>query len=129
MVLADDNSIGFGEAFLLFLIFIPLIMIWVFALFDIFRRDDMGGGMKALWVIIVILMPFFGTLIYLLFRPAGATLEERAMLDAQSREFVAQYSPTTQSPADQLKILSDLHDAGKLTDAEFEAQKAKVLGG
>ncbi len=40
---------------------------------DIFRRDDIGGGSKALWVACVILLPFFGTLIYLIARPSGAT--------------------------------------------------------
>jgi hypothetical protein len=39
----------FWETFFLLLIFLPLIMIWVFALLDVFRRDDLGGGWKALW--------------------------------------------------------------------------------
>jgi hypothetical protein len=120
-----DSSIGFGEAFLLFLIWIPMIMIWAFALFDIFRRDDLSGGVRALWVVIVILVPFFGTLVYLLFRQPGGTPEERAEIDAASRQFVAKYEGT--SPENRLKIISDLHDAGKLTDEEFATQKAKIL--
>ena len=50
----------FWENFFLLLIFLPLAMIWVFALIDIFRRDDIGGVSKALWVVVVILVPFFG---------------------------------------------------------------------
>src|SRR5262245_4077821 len=53
-----DDSLGFWEAFFLLLIWIPLVLIWIFALVDIFRRDDIGGGAKALWVIVVILLPF-----------------------------------------------------------------------
>jgi uncharacterized membrane protein YdbT with pleckstrin-like domain len=34
-----------------------------------------------------------------------------------------------ESPASQLATLSRLHDEGKLTDAEFEAEKRKLLGG
>jgi hypothetical protein len=117
---------SFWENFFLFLIFLPLVMIWAFALVDIFRRDDMGGGSKALWVACVILVPFFGTLIYLITRPAGATPEERTAMDEASREFVARYSPS--DTAQQLQTLSDLHDRGKLTDAEFAAEKARVLG-
>ena len=49
----------FWENFFLLLIFLPLAMIWVFALMDIFRRDDIGGGWKAVWVACVILVPFF----------------------------------------------------------------------
>ena len=95
MVLAND----FWENFFLFLIFLPLAMVWAFALLDIFRRDDMGGGLKALWVATVILVPFLGTLMYLLFRRPGATPQEREMLDQQSRDFVQKYSPSRLSPS------------------------------
>ena len=118
---------GFWDTFFLLLIFIPLIMIWVFALFDIFRRDDLKGWLKALWVVVIILLPFFGTLIYLLFRPAGATEAEREAMDQASRDFVRQYSSDA-SPTDQLKTLSELHDAGKISDEEFAKGKAKVIG-
>jgi hypothetical protein len=123
MVLAND----FWENFFLFLIFLPLAMVWAFALLDIFRRDDMGGGLKALWVACVILVPFLGTLMYLLFRRPGATPQEREMMDQASRDFVAKYSPT--DTASQLQTLSELHDRGKLTDDEFAAEKARLLGG
>src|SRR3954447_8453381 len=125
MVLADD-SLSFWNFFWLLLIYIPLLLVWGFALVDIFRRDDMSGWLKALWVACVILVPFLGTLIYLLFRPAGATAQERQMIDQSSRDFVERYSPS--NTAEQLKTISDLHDRGKLTDAEFAAEKSRVLG-
>jgi Phospholipase_D-nuclease N-terminal/Short C-terminal domain len=116
----------FWETFFLFLIFLPLLMIWAFALVDIFRRDDMGGLAKALWVLVIFLLPFIGTLIYLIVRPAAATKDERIAIDQASREFVAKYSPDDR--AAQLKTLSDLHDRGKLTDEEFAAEKARITG-
>jgi Phospholipase_D-nuclease N-terminal/Short C-terminal domain len=122
MVLAD-----FWESFFLFLIFLPLALLWAFALVDIFRRDDIGGGWKAVWVACVILVPFLGTLIYLITRPPGATEDERVAIEAASRDFVAKYSPDDR--AGQLQTLADLHDRGKLTDAEFDAEKGRVLGG
>ena len=115
----------FWDVFWLLLIFIPLLLIWGFALVDIFRRDDMPGWLKALWVICVVLAPFFGTLIYLLFRRPGATAAERQAMDQASREFVAKYSPNDH--AQQLAMLSDLHDRGKLTDGEFAAEKARLM--
>lgn len=115
----------FWNFFFLLLIYIPLIMIWSFALVDIFRRDDIGGGSKALWVVVVILLPFVGTLIYLIVRPAGATAVERQALDAASRDFVERYSPD--SKAQQLAVLADLQERGKLTEEEFAAEKARVL--
>lgn len=116
----------FWETFFLFLIFLPLAMIWGFALLDVFRRDDIGGLSKALWVLVIFLVPFFGTLIYLITRPPGVTKEERGAIDEASRDFVARYAPD--SSAGELKVLADLHDRGKLTDAEFAAEKARVVG-
>lgn len=116
----------FWETFFLFLIFLPLALIWAGALLDIFRRDDMGGFSKALWVATVILVPFFGTLIYLIARPVGATPEEREMIEDASRQSVSRSAPD--DSASQLSVLADLHDRGKLTDQEFAAEKARVLG-
>jgi len=115
----------FWETFFLFLLFLPLAMMWGFALVDIFRRDDLGGFSKALWVTCVILVPFFGTLIYLVARPAGVTEAERVALDEANRDFVARYTPT--SGASELATLADLHDRGKLTDTEFAAEKSRLL--
>jgi hypothetical protein len=116
----------FWETFFLLLIFVPLAMIWAFALVDIFRRDDIGGGSKALWLACVVLVPFFGTLVYMLARPAGATKDERRLIEEANRDFVAAYSPN--GTAGQLQVLADLHDRGKLSDEEFAAEKARVLG-
>ena len=115
----------FWESFFLFMLFLPLAMIWGMALLDIFHRDDMGGWSKALWVACVILVPFFGTLIYLVTRPRGVTPEERAMISGQDGSGV-QYTPS--SELSDLSALADLHDRGKLTDSEFAAEKARVLG-
>jgi hypothetical protein len=106
----------FWDTLFLFLILVPLAMLWAFALVDIFRRDDMEGGWKAIWVLCVILVPFFGTLVYLVFRKPGASFEKAANA---SRE---------QDTTALLKTLADLHDKGKLTDEEFAAEKARVLG-
>jgi hypothetical protein len=104
----------FWETFFLLLIFVPLAMIWAFALVDIFRRDDLGGAMKALWVAVVFLIPFLGTLIYLVVRPAGPAAAKRATL--------------SDGRTQQLQALADLHDRGKITDEEFAAEKARLLG-
>jgi len=111
----------FLENFFLLLIFLPLVMVWAFALVDIFRREDMGGGSKALWVFCVIVLPFLGTMLYLILRPSQAARGERAR---------ARYSANDQ-PSDsviELAALADLHDRGKLTDAEYATEKARVLG-
>jgi Phospholipase_D-nuclease N-terminal len=68
----------FWDWFFIFLIYVPLVMLWAFTLLDIFRREDLHGGGKALWVAVVFLLPFFGTLIYLVARPPGPGWKERA---------------------------------------------------
>jgi hypothetical protein len=118
--------VKFWDVFFILLIYIPLLLIWSSALIDIFRRDDMTGGHKALWVATVILLPFIGTLMYLILRQPGATAQERKQIDLASREFVQRYSPD--STAQQIKLLADLQDRGKLTPEEFSAEKARLLG-
>ena len=117
----------FWNSFFLLLIYIPLIMVWGFAVLDIFRRDDIHGGSKALWLVVVIFLPFIGTLIYLIMRQPGSTPEERQALADAQRDYVA-HAPAG-SPVEQIKVLSDLHDRGKLSDSEFESEKARILQG
>ena len=68
----------FLEILIILFIFIPLIMIWVFALVDLFGRADLGGGAKVLWLLLIIFLPLFGALIYFLTRPTPAEEEIRA---------------------------------------------------
>jgi Short C-terminal domain/Phospholipase_D-nuclease N-terminal len=112
--------------FFLFFIWI-WILITIFA--DIFRSHDMGGWAKAGWTIFVIVLPFLGVLIYLIAR--GKSMQERATQRAaqQEQEFrgYVQEAAAGSSSADQLSKLADLKEQGVLTDAEFEAEKAKIL--
>jgi hypothetical protein len=111
----------------IFLFFIWIwILIVVFA--DIFRSHDMGGWAKALWVIFIVILPFLGVLVYLIAR--GGKMQERQARDAVQAQqdfntYVQQVAGS--SSADQLSKLADLKSQGVLTDAEFEAEKAKVL--
>jgi hypothetical protein len=111
--------------FFLFIIWIWLL-IAVFA--DIFRSDISGWG-KAGWTIFVIVVPLLGVLIYLIAN--GDKMRERSMEKAaaqqQAQNDYIRDAAGTETTADQLNTLSNLHDAGKLTDGEFAAQKAKLL--
>lgn len=113
-------------------IFLFVIWIWILiAIFgDIFRSEDMGGGAKALWTIFVIVIPFLGILIYLIAR--GGKMQERSLQQAQRQKeaFDAQVKQAAGASgnADELAKLADLKAKGVLTDAEFQTQKAKLLG-
>jgi ABC-type multidrug transport system fused ATPase/permease subunit len=120
----------FGTMLGLFVFFIWFwLLIVIFG--DIFRSRDMGGWAKALWVIFVIVLPFLGILVYLIAR--GGKMHERAAQQAEEQQkafdsYVKQAAGTSGSSADELAKLADLKQQGVLTDSEFEAQKAKLLG-
>jgi hypothetical protein len=50
---------------------ILFLIMWVRALMDVFRRQDLSGGAKAGWAIIMLLVPFIGILLYTMLRPAN----------------------------------------------------------
>ncbi len=121
--------------FFLTMLYFFLFVIWIWLLImvfvDIFRSHDMGGLAKALWVIFVIILPFLGVFVYLIAR--GSKMHERAAAEAaqQQKAFDAYVKETAgtagTSTADQLAKLADLKTQGVITDAEFEAQKSKIL--
>jgi ABC-type multidrug transport system fused ATPase/permease subunit len=122
------------DAFLTMLYFF-LFIIWIWLLImvfmDIFRSHDIGGLAKALWVIFVIIVPYLGVFVYLIAR--GSKMHERAASDAAQQQkafdqYVRQAAGTPGADtASQLSKLADLKSQGVLTDAEFEAQKSKIL--
>lgn len=115
-------------------VFVFILWIWlliaVFA--DIFRSHDLGGLAKALWIILLIVLPYLGVLIYLIAR--GGSMHERAAVQAQHQQQAfdayvkhAAGSAGGTSSVDQLAKLAELKAQGAITDAEFEGQKAKIL--
>jgi len=114
--------------FFLFIVWIWLLIV-IFA--DIFRSQDIGGFAKALWVIFIIILPFLGVFVYLIAR--GGKMQEHAVQQAKDqdqamRAYIQDVNATSGGgTADQLAKLNDLKNQGVLTDAEFEAQKAKLL--
>src|ERR1700689_249124 len=122
------------DAFLTMLYFF-LFIIWIWLLItvfmDVFRSHDMSGWAKALWVIIIIILPFLGVFVYLIAR--GGKMHERAAEQAaQQQKAFDQYvrqaaGAQGDDTASQLSKLADLKSSGVLTDAEFEAQKSKIL--
>jgi ABC-type multidrug transport system fused ATPase/permease subunit len=112
-------------------IFAFVIYIWLLiAIFsDIFRSSDLSGGTKALWVLFVFIIPLVGILVYLIAR--GDKMHERAARQAQQQQeafdsYVKEAAGSS-GTTDELAKLADLKEKGVLNEAEFEAQKAKLL--
>ena len=103
------------------------LLITIFA--DIFRRHDIGGGKKALWVIFVIIVPFVGVLIYLIAESKGMA-DRQAQLQQQARTQTDEYIKTvaeSADPAGQIAQAKQLLDSGAINQQEFDALKQKAL--
>src|SRR3954467_4130273 len=86
--------------------FFWFLFIWMFiAVFsDIFRRNDIHGGAKAGWIILIVLLPFLGILIYMIARPK-MTAQDKEMLEGYSE---AQRRATGFSAADEIAKAQEL---------------------
>ncbi len=103
------------------------LLITIFA--DLFRRQDIGGGKKALWVIFVIIIPFVGVLIYLIAESNGMA-DRQAELQQQARSQTDEYIKTvaeSADPAGQIAQAKQLLDSGAINQQEFDALKQKAL--
>jgi ABC-type multidrug transport system fused ATPase/permease subunit len=132
MILADSYPLL--EVFWTMVIFFAFIA-WFWMLFavlaDIFRRHDISGWGKTLWIIFVIVLPFLGVFIYLIAEHEGMT--ERSIKQQQAaQEQTDQYvrSVVAQAdPAEQIAKGKQLLDSGAITQAEFDQMKQKALAG
>ena len=130
---AASTNWGLGEV-LLTMLYFTCLFIWIWlaisVFIDIFRSHDMGGFAKALWLLFIVVVPFLGVLVYLLARGHKMQEHQVAAAKASQEQFSAYVKETAgagESSAEQLTKLAALHDSGKLSDAEFDAQKAKIL--
>ena len=123
-MLATDWSFG-SVLWAMVVFFFWFMLIWMFiAVFaDIFRRDDIHGGAKAGWILLIFIVPFIGILIYMIARPKMTAQDQRMLAEAQEQQRRLQ----GYSAADEIDKLAKLRDEGKITAEEYEAQKAKAL--
>jgi putative oligomerization/nucleic acid binding protein len=116
-----------------FLIFIWVAWFWLLVSIgvDIFRRDDIPGGMKALWLVFIIFVPFLGVLIYLVTQ--SQSMAERSAQHAnRQRQAMDDYIRATATgggggAGTEIEKAKALLDNGAITQAEFDTIKAKAL--
>ena len=104
------------------------LLITVFS--DLFRRHDTSGFTKVIWIIFVIVLPFLGVFIYLIVNNQGMQERNIAQANAQKAQFDDYVRSTAGSgggSAAEIEKAKALLDSGTITQAEFDAIKAKAL--
>ncbi|WP_426566785.1 SHOCT domain-containing protein [Angustibacter sp. McL0619] len=128
----NNITTDFGDVLLWsfwFFIWIAALMVWFRCLFDMFSDSSLSGWGKAGWAILLIFVPWFGALIYLIVR--GRSMNERQVAELQRRraaqdDYIKQVAAPS-GPTEQIANAKSLLDSGTITQAEFDALKAKAL--
>ncbi|HUO69646.1 MAG TPA: SHOCT domain-containing protein [Solirubrobacteraceae bacterium] len=130
MVIASSYPfLGILWSMLIFFALVIWIWIAITVFIDLFRRDDVGGWAKALWVIFIVIVPFLGVLIYLIAYHQGmAERRNKEVQQAQVQfdEYVRQTAGSG-GAASEIEKAKGLLDSGAITQAEFDAIKTKAL--
>ena len=120
---------GVFGSMVIFFIWIAWFMLLFRVFGDLFRRKDIGGGHKVLWTIFVILVPFLGVFIYLIANSHGMadrTNQDIQAQQAQMDDYVKSVAGSGGAAAE-IERAKGLLDTGAITQAEFDAIKAKAL--
>ncbi len=129
MLAYDYPILGIFWSMLMFFIWIAWLMVLFNVIIDIFRSSINGFG-KAAWILVVVLMPLLGVLIYLLAN--GDDMQDRQVSRMQAQQsdmdsYIRNTASSSSGVAEELSKLGELQAGGIITAEEFAAQKAKLL--
>lgn len=114
--------------FLMDVITIFIFVVWIWLLIsvfsDLFRRHDISGWGKAIWVIALIVFPYISVFVYLISQGRGIA-ERNAPAAQQARDDLR--SVVGFSAADEIDKLDRLKKAGSISDAEYGRLRAKLV--
>ena len=120
-----------GWFIFIFFAFMAYLMVIFNVIGDLFRDDTVSGWVKALWIIALIFLPFLTLLVYLIARGKGmaerSAREAGEMQKAQDAYIKSVAGGSAASPADEIAKAKALLDAGTITQAEYDALKARAL--
>ena len=129
MILADYPFLGVLWSMLVFFVWVAWFMLLFKIVGDVFRRRDIGGGMKTLWLLFVLFVPFLGVFVYLIANNdemAKRDLERAQAAQAQFNDYVQQAAGSGGAAAE-IDKAKKLLDSGAINESEFAALKAKAL--
>jgi type VI protein secretion system component VasK len=129
MVLADYPFLGVLWSMLVFFLWIAWFMLLFHVVGDVFRRRDASGLNKTAWLIFILFVPFLGVFVYLIANNdemARRNLEQMEAARADTDNYIRSVA-ASDGPAAQIERGKALLDTGAITQAEYEAIKAKAL--
>jgi uncharacterized membrane protein YcjF (UPF0283 family) len=129
-MLIADADLPFLEVLWTMIIFFAwVIYIWIAitVLIDVFRRHDISGWGKAAWAVFIIVLPFLGVLVYLIAQHDGMRERSAKQAQAQQQAFDQYVREAAGGSAAEIAKAKELLDAGTITQAEFDAIKAKAV--
>jgi Phospholipase_D-nuclease N-terminal/Short C-terminal domain len=113
------------------IIFAWVIWFWmlIVVIGDVFRRRDIGGLKKTIWLIFIIFLPFIGVFAYLIANSDGMAQRGAERTEAQRAQFDDYVRTTAASggAAAEIDRAKQLLDSGAITQDEFNSIKAKAL--
>jgi len=126
---ADYPFLDVFWTMLVFFVWVAWFMLLFRVIGDIFRRHDVSGFVKVLWLIFVIVVPFLGVFIYLIANNKGMTERSISRAQAQQQQFDAyvQSAAGSGGAATEIDKAKQLLDSGAITQSEFDALKQKAL--
>ena len=116
------------HALVIAVVVIPVTILWIGVLVELFTRPDLKWWQRLGWIVIVVVLPVIGSLIYILYTWLTAGGREPSFASALPSRRAGRSANAPDSVAD-LAVLDRLRRQGVLTEAEFEAGKRRLLEG
>ena len=131
VIAADYPFMDVLWSMIIFFVWVAWIWTLIMIISDLFRRHDTSGWAKAAWVAFLIIVPFLGVLVYLIANGHGMgqrSAERAQAAQSQFNEYVQSVAKDDGGgAASELEKAKGLLDSGALTQAEYDALKAKLI--
>ena len=130
VIAADYPFMDVLWSMIIFFVWVAWIWTLIMIISDLFRRHDTSGWAKAAWVAFLIILPFLGVLVYLIANGHGMgqrSAERAQAAQSQFNEYVQTVAKDGGGAASELEKAKGLLDSGALTQAEYDALKAKLI--
>ena len=127
LLAADYPFLDVLWTLLIFFVWVAFFWLLITVAIDVFRRRDIGGFKKAVWLIFMLFVPFVGVFAYLIVNHDGMAQRDIDRAKAQQAQFDDYVQSVSGGAAGEIEKAKQLLDSGAITQAEFDAIKSKAL--